>query len=342
MSVVAEESDAAGYRVIDLITSLKHPRIYLGLKAVNLNWFESINADTDWKIFLNYVKRSLMLFFFKITGKKIIYTFHNVHPHNMKKFKWADKLISKLCICSDRIVVLCDYSKEILKKYINEDILVRKMSVIPPASYKGCYEEKPIDFRKKWNISNDACVMGYVGSVQPYKNIELIIEAAKSFPDIYFVIAGNVGNKKYKAELLEKSKKCKNIVPIFRYINNDELPAFIRNCNFIITPYDIRSSLNSGVAILAFTYGRTVICPLIGTLRQMGTLDYVFTYEYQYDSEHQEKLNNAIEQAVRTFKNHPDKLLEIDSWVEQYIEKNNSRERVREGYRKLYDSLLKK
>ena len=53
MSVVAEESEAAGYKVIDLMTALKHPYIYIGLKAVNLNWFESINANSDIKIFLN-------------------------------------------------------------------------------------------------------------------------------------------------------------------------------------------------------------------------------------------------------------------------------------------------
>lgn len=340
MSVVAEESTAAGYRVIDLWEALKHPNIYRKLKIVNLNWFESINANSDFKIFLNYLKRSAMLIFFKMTGKKIVYTFHNTHPHNMRKFKWADKLISRLCHWSDRIVVLCDYSKEILSTYISPEKLQKKMVVIPPASYKGCYKEREIDFRKQWNVPKDACVMGYVGSVQPYKNIELIIEAAKEFPKIYFVIAGNAKDAKYRQELIQQAEKYDNIISVFRFVDNDELPAFVKNCDFIITPYDKRSSLNSGVAILAFTYGRTVICPVIGTLLQMGDLEHVFSYDYKNDEEHQERLNEAIERAYRTFLENPEKLAQIDEWVEEYVNTCNSRHSVRNKYKELYDSII--
>lgn len=341
MSVVAEESEAAGYKVIDLMTAVKHPCIYKGLKAVNLNWFESINANSELKIFLNYLKRSAMLLFFKISGKKIIYTFHNVHPHNMRKFVWADKLIGRLCRWSDAIVGLCDYTEEILKAYISDEELSRKMAIIPPANYKGCYKEDEIDFRSQWRIPQDACVMGYVGSVQPYKNIELIIDAAKKFPEIYFVVAGNARDPEYRKSLLRRTEGSSNIVTDFRFVEDNELPAFIKSCDFIITPYDKRSSLNSGVAILAFTYGRTVICPVIGTLLQMGDLDHVFSYNYSDDAEHQDKLNEAIQKAFEVFSRQPKKLAEINNWVRNYVDKNNSRQRVRESYLKLYDSVIR-
>lgn len=340
MSIVAEESNAAGYPVIDLMTALKNLGVYRQLKIVNLNWFESINADSNIKIFFNYVKRTAMFFFFKLSRKKIIYTFHNIHPHNMRRYKWADKLIYRLCRSSDVVVVLCNHSREILSKYISSEELNKKMVVIPPANYKGCYREDVIDFRKKWNISDDTCVMGYIGSVQPYKNIELIINAAKQFPEICFVIAGNSKNHKYLQQLRQQADGCSNVVFDFRFIDDNEIPAFIKNCDFIITPYDKRSSLNSGVVILAFTYGRTVICPVIGTLLQMDDLNHVFSYDYKTDDEHQEKLNEAIKHAYEVYKNNPKMLYNINKWVENYVNINNSRQKVRESYKKLYESII--
>ena len=233
------------------------------------------------------------------------------------------------------------YTEEILKAYISDEELSRKMAIIPPANYKGCYKEDEIDFRSQWRIPQDACVMGYVGSVQPYKNIELIIDAAKKFPEIYFVVAGKARDPEYRKSLLRRTEGSSNIVTDFRFVEDNELPAFIKNCDFIITPYDKRSSLNSGVAILAFTYGRTVICPVIGTLLQMGDLDHVFSYNYSDDDEHQDKLNEAIQKAFEVFSRQPKKLAEINNWVRNYVDKNNSRQRVRESYLKLYNSVIR-
>lgn len=340
MRIIAEESKKAGYPVIDLMTAIKRPSIYAGLKIVNLNWFESINASSSVKIFLNYIKRLTMLTFFRITGKKIIFTYHNAYPHNMKDTKWAGKLTKRLCKWADKIVVLCDYSERFLEPYCSKETHNRKMVTIPPATYRGCYMEKNVDYRAQWGIDKNACVMIYVGSVQPYKNIELIIEAAKLFPDIYFVIAGGGRDAVYRNKLMEQADKVPNVIKMFKRIDDDELPALIKSSSYIITPYD-RSSLNSGVAILAFSYGRTVICPTIGTLLQMRSLDKVFAYDYEDDDEHLERLCGAIRRAYAMFVNFPDQYEAINSAVLDYIETNNSREMVKQRYTKIYEELCK-
>lgn len=338
MRIIDEESKSAGYPVIDLMTAVKKPSVYVGLKIVNLNWFESINASSGFKIFLNYIKRMAMLIFFKATGKKIIFTFHNAHPHNMKDTKWADRLTRQLCKWADKIVILCDYSEQFLEPYCSKETLKRKTVTIPPATYKGCYRENNVNYRAQWGIDEKACVMTYVGSVQPYKNIELIIEAARAFPDIFFVIAGGARDVNYRNKLMNQAEGIPNIVKMFQRIDDDDLPALVKSSSFIITPYD-RSSLNSGVAILAFSYGRTVICPTIGTLIQMGDLDRVFAYDYEKDDEHLEKLCGAIGRAYDVFINSPDHYESINRAVLEYIETNNSREMVKERYTRIYEEL---
>lgn len=340
MRIVAEESTRAGFPVIDLMTAIKKPKMYKQLKIVNLNWFDSINASSSLNIFLNFIKRFCMLSFFKITGKKIVFTYHNAHPHNMKNTFWADKLTNILCKWSEKIVVLCDYSEELLKDYYPIEKLRKKMVTIPPATYKGCYAENEIDFRTQWGLDSNACVMTYVGSMQPYKNIELVIEAAKRFPDIYFVLAGGAINEAYRQHLIDLSKGCRNIVPMFRRVKDEELSALVKCSSYIITPYNRKSSLNSGVAILAFTYGRTVICPIIGTLLQMGNLDNVFSYDYEKEEEHIDALCEAIDSAYDIMKNHPEKKKNMDDAVLEYIETKNSRAMVFEGYKKMYGDLI--
>jgi len=341
MRIVAEETTAAGYPVIDLMKAIKHPAIYRQLKVVNLNWFESVNKGKKGvRIYLNFVKRILMLVFFRITGKKIVFTFHNAFPHGIKNVSLSNTMISLLSKWSVKIVALCDYSKEILKEYISDEEVSRKMVVIPPATYKGCYPEDSIDFRSQWGVSSDACIMTFIGSIQPYKNLELIIEAAKQHSEIYFVLAGKVYGEDYHRQIESLSKGCANIIKLFRYIEDRELPALIRSSTFIITPYD-KSSLNSGVAILAFTYGRTVICPEIGTIKQMGDLSHVYSYRYEREEEHIVRLNEAIDRAYSDYLEAPDKVEGNNQWVENYVNTINSRAMVKNRYGCLYKDITR-
>lgn len=340
LAAVARQCEAAGYPVADLVTALRRPWLYARLKAVNLNWFENIHADSQARIFLNFCRRAAMLLLFKLTGKRIVYTFHNSRPHNMGYCRWAERLMGMLCRWSDRIVILCDASREPLGRFLPPEALERKTVLIPPANYRGCCPERAIDFRGLWGVPPEACVMGYVGTVQPYKNIELILDAAERFPEVYFVIAGKPSRAEYGAALLHRAAGKPNVVPIFRFLEEDELPAFIRSCDFILTPYDRRSSLNSGVAILAFSFGRTVICPVIGTLLQLGGLSHVFAYDYDSEADHPARLFEAIARACRVFREEPEKLAQMDAWVERFVEENNSLQRVRQGYQALYGSLL--
>lgn len=341
MRIVAEETTAAGYPVIDLMKAVRHPSIYKKLKVVNLNWFESVNKGKKGiRIYLNFVKRILMLVFFRVTGKKIVFTVHNAFPHGIKNIALSDKMISLLAKWSVKIVALCDYTKDLMVKYISEEEIKQKMVIIPIGTYKGSYPEEIIDFRGQWGVGKNTCVMTFSGSIQPYKNVEMIIETAKRHPEIVFVLAGRVCSDDYLQKIDELSEGCSNIIRIFRYIEDRELPALIRNSNFIITPYD-KSSLNSGVVNLAFSFGRTVICPEIGTIKQMGDLSRVYSYNYNDEEEHLIKLNEAVDKAYRDFIETPQKVEENNLWVEQYMNTVNSRKMVRERYGTLYEEIIR-
>ncbi|MGX7835548.1 glycosyltransferase, partial [Campylobacter fetus subsp. venerealis] len=116
----------------------------------------------------------------------------------------------------------------------------------------------------------------FLGAIKPYKNIELLIDLAKKFPlDIQLTVAGNPSSDSYRSELEALALDTQNIKLDLTFIPDEELPGYIHESDLLILPYSLASSLNSGTVILAFSYGRTVICPRIGTIDDLKAGDNV-------------------------------------------------------------------
>ena len=82
----------------------------------------------------------------------------------------------------------------------------------------------------------------------------------------------------------------------------------------MLIPLDIKSSLNSGSSVLAFTMGKTVIIPKIGTVRDFPR-ELMFSYEYENESEHLNALVDKINEAFMKWSDNP-----------KSIEKNGQRD----------------
>src|SRR5690606_41220272 len=81
---------------------------------------------------------------------------------------------------------------------------------------------------------------------------------------------------------------------------------FMAEAELLVLPYDLRSSLNSGPVSFSFSYKKTVICPLIGSIEDMGEgKANVFHYSYQTDEEHADQLADQIDKAIKYKKQLP-------------------------------------
>lgn len=342
VAIVTEAIKNAGYEIYDMKDIKKNHKLAKQIKIINLNWFDSIGNCPLWKAIALLVRQLCRIEYYKWCGMKIIYTMHNRQAHDTKYKRINCILMNFLCKKSDYIAVLCSYSKEILREFLSVEEIEKKVRVMYHPSYKGAYSEKKIFIPELPNSSKCNMHILFMGSVRPYKNIELILEAAYKLhgKNIEFVIAGKANNKDYEKRLKDKVNHFSNVTFISRYIDDSEMFSFYDWADIVIIPLDMKSSLNSGSSVLAFTMGKTVIIPRIGTVRDFPS-EVIFSYEYENESEHLNAIVDKINEAFTKWSDNPKSIEIMGDEIRKYLNNNFSKEKTEERYRKLYQEAIK-
>jgi glycosyltransferase involved in cell wall biosynthesis len=190
----------------------------------------------------------------------------------------------------------------------------------PHPNLIGIYGE----YKKERSIENSTLKMLFFGAVRPYKNVELLIQIIRelNFPNLILTICGPV-EKRYGQKILEEVSGLDNIKTRLEYIPDHEVGEIIADNHILILPNDLQSSLNSCAIITAFSYHRTVICSMNGTIKDMEQQDAFFSYEYSNKNEHKEKLRNGIKRIYERYKGNYSELLQYGERCYEMIEKNN-------------------
>lgn len=310
--------------------------------AVYLNWYESVkvgNIIATWTKFLLHI---ITLRYAKFTGIKIIASFHNKEPHNNAHPRMANYLFDLVFHLADRIVIFNEGGRTDLKRYLTEKEIEEKAVCIPPVSYIGAYPY----VRHEW-IANVQEKQGMkilmAGTLsQSYKNAEMLMDIAAELKDkdIEFVFAGKTKGEKQTALFEEKTKGLIHVTTAFRYVEDNEMAHLLEMCDVLIIPYNVESINNSGTARMAFSYGRTVICPRIPSLEAIPE-ELVYEYEYRNHEDHRHVLKQQILTAYNEWQNNHESLHQKGERLKHLMEENNSPEVVKERYRQLFNSLEK-
>ncbi|MDR2601733.1 MAG: glycosyltransferase [Spirochaetaceae bacterium] len=271
-----------------------------------LNWYESAGRK-------DMLKRSVMLFLFFVKKKKIVWTMHNKHPHDTA-FPFLSRLFMRVIeMFSYKIII---HSRESLKfiKYI------KKAVYIPHPCYINAYGPRAAPEA----LDGKRLKLLFVGQIRRYKNIEILISAFNSLnlENAVLTVCG-MAAPEYALETGLLINGNKNIQTRFEFIKDEEMPGLIANHHILVFPYDLRSSLNSGSIILSFSYKRTVIAPLNGTLADMNNKDLFFSYEYKNERDHEEKLKNKILEIYTRYKDNYNELLCLGECCHNEVLRNN-------------------
>ncbi len=340
----------AGADICEFYSIFKSPARFLRTDIVILNWFERLGKKPVKKL-AKYIVKCMILFLLHITGKRIVYVFHNRINHEEHGSLLSLNFMKKICKSVDRIIILCNASKLYLKEYLTEQEIEKKSFLIPHPNYLICYmhggggyTENGSKFAKlDLHFPEDKINLLFVGAVRPYKNIELIIELAKQYPDgpFRFIITGRPRTGEYKEQLEAQAAGLKNISLLLEFIPDDVIATLIQKSDALILPYDMTSSLNSGTMILAFSNARTVICPEIGTVQEYPP-EICFSYNYHNKEEHFEQLkkimNKMLSVDIQTLKK---QFKEKGESAYHLVERNNSQKSTTALYSQLFSTMIK-
>lgn len=317
-------------------------------QIAHVNWYENIDGRSFKECLTAFSKKMLKLAFLKMKGVKIIATLHNRFPHDCRCPGLTRTLIKSLVKKADYITVLCDESHNAVREMIGssryEQVRSKIVKIAHP-NYIGVYSDSGADIRKLHNIDKDDFVVMFFGAVKPYKNVELVLEAARRFEDrdnIKFFIVGGASNPDYKKEIEAKVKESGNVTAVLEFVPDCELVSMIKASDVLFLPYSVKSSLNSGTCILAFSLGKNVVCPEIGTISELNNAE-AYSYSYGDDAEHLTAAIDAIQRVYTEYtEDHEEFVRKQEALLSEVVAFNSPAE-IGKEYGKLYrDALLKK
>ena len=201
---------------------------------------------------------------FRAAGGRLVWTVHNVLPHDTS-FPVLDLALRQAVVDrADVVHVLSAGTVEAAASLY--EIPAGKVLHVPHPALFGVYPDDVADdqARERYDLDDDDIVFGVVGNLRPYKGLDDLLEAfealAASPPDARrrrLLIAGKPVDDASVEASLDRARRHADIVVDARRIPPEELSVPLRASDVIVLPY--RASLNSGALLLALSFGRPVI-----------------------------------------------------------------------------------
>lgn len=268
-----------------------------GYKIVHLHWMYKFTFPgiTNISITCSTIYYYLILSFIKICGYKIVWTVHNVLPHN-KIFiddVNARRFLSRI---SSAKIIHSSATLEELRKY---NIDTNNSHIIPIGNYIDIYPNIVTrkKARQKLRINNSEFVFLCLGKIEPYKGIEKLVSTFSKLnkAKTKLIIAGRWTDTKC-IKRIQKYRKPLNVIIDNKFIPDDEIQTYFNAADITVYPFDKVTTSSS--VMLALSYKKPVIFPRIGNL-----IDLPGDIGYSYNPGDTEGLRNCLEASINNKSN---------------------------------------
>lgn len=227
---------------------------------------ESANHRTD--AFIAQLRRLRLL------GYHIIWSIHNVHPHDAKHPEYESLLGQRMANEVDTVHVLNWNTLKETEAYYTID--ADKVVHSPIPSYLGVYPDRTNVHRSRaaLGLSVSDLVFVLFGSLMRYKGTMEFIEAVDalkergSLQNAKVVVAGPPTDKALSEALIDRYSERTDVLLFVQQIRADDVQNFLRAADFVACPY--LKSLNSSVAMVALTFKRRVLAPHRGCFVELA------------------------------------------------------------------------
>lgn len=229
-----------------------------------------------WNNKFEWFDRTLLMLYYRLLRKKIIFTAHNV---NSGKRDSNDTLLNRLSLKTQYslahhiFVHTANMKSELVAEFgVPED----KATVIPfginntlPTTVLASAEAKQI---LGLNPAEKAVL--FFGSIAPYKGLEYLVAAFDQFAgkrdDCRLIIAGRPKNcEGYWNSLQATIARCgtrKQIIQAIEHIPDEKVEVYFKAADVLVLPYT--EIFQSGVLFLGYSFGLPVIAADVGSLKE--------------------------------------------------------------------------
>lgn len=229
-----------------------------------------------WNNKLQYFDRTLLMLIYKLLGKKLVLTAHNV---NAGKRDGNDSWLNRVTLrfqyrVADHIFVHTEKSKaELLAEF---GVRATAVTVIPFGINNSVPNTglTPAEARRRLGIGPEEKTILFFGAIRPYKGLEYLVSAFQKIlpgnPDYRLVIAGEPkkGCEKYLKEIQDSLSELERarILERIEFVPDAETEVYFKAADISALPYTL--VFQSGVLFLSYSFGLPAIASDVGSFRE--------------------------------------------------------------------------
>ena len=244
---------------------------------LHYHWLEC----TDLKSLSGMAYKLICIALFKALGGNLVWTIHNIMPHDRRYRSLNYKIRSYMADKADLLHVHCTTALQEASSFygISED----KFRVIPHPEYPADHISrkkavKKLNKKRDFDLKKEDQIFLMFGNISAYKKI---LEAAHIFTALpihkKLLIAGPVkkGQLDVYHRIKDLSSNYSNILLYPHFISEDAVPLYHNAADCVLFNY--REILTSGGVALARSYQKPIIAPKLGCLKELKGEDiYLF------------------------------------------------------------------
>ena len=240
-----------------------------------------------WNNKFQVFDRTLLMLYYKLLGKRVVLTAHNVNAGKRdSNDSWLNRLSLKIqYTLSDHIFVHTNGMKiELISEF---RIPESKVSVVPfginntvPNTGLSSAEAK-----RQVGVDGNDKTMLFFGNIAPYKGLEYLVSAftgvLKNDRGYRLIIVGKPkGSTDYWEQIeraIARSSIHNRVIEIIEYVPDETTELYFKAADVLILPY--AHVFQSGVLFLGYSFGLPAIAADVGNLKEEiieGETGFVF------------------------------------------------------------------
>ena len=230
-----------------------------------------------WNTKFLLLDRTLLMLYYKLCGKKIVLTVHNVNAGKRDgNDSWLNRLTLRIQYqLADHLFV----HTEKMKSELRQDFGVgeQAISVIPFGINNSVpnTDLTPAEAKRRLGIRQTEKTILFFGAIRPYKGLEYLSDAfrrlAPGNPDYRLIIAGEPKKEceKYMSDIqqgIANDPCAERVIQKIHHIPDEETEFYFKAADVLVLPYT--HVFQSGVLFLAYSFGLPVVATDVGSIQE--------------------------------------------------------------------------
>ena len=271
-------------RFLNLHGSMQEASVGIKIKRILLSYARLIQYATKdkpkifhilWNNKFEFFDRTLLLLYYKLLGKKIILTAHNV---NAGRRDAKDSLLNRLTLgiqygLADHIFV---HTKKMKQELLERFDVGRAAVTIIPYGINNAVPDTGLtsaEAKQRLGIRDGERTVLFFGAIKQYKGLEFLVAAFQQIATTQggyrLIIAGERkrGSEEYLSKIQQtigRDSSREHVIQKIEFIPDDETELYFKAADVAVLPYT--EIFQSGILFLAYSFGLPVIATDVGSL----------------------------------------------------------------------------